>query len=142
MTRVVCGVGESAATLDAVPAAVALCRENGADLELVGLVKDALSDSTRSGAGNKVARYKQVKFELDRAADVAREAGLSPEIVVRAGDAPRELIREAEAVGADEVFYVQTRSRLRAALTRKPRAELTHVSLAVPAAKRSLAEAA
>lgn len=142
MTRVVCGIGDSPATLDAVPAAVAFCRENGADLELVGLVKDTLSDSTRSGAGNKVARYKQVKFELDRAAEEVHEAGLSPEIVVRAGDAPSELIREAEAVGADEVFYVRTRGRIRAALTGKPRAELTHVSLAASAAERSLAEAA
>ena len=141
MTRVVCGVGESPATLDAVPAAVAFCRKNGADLELVGLVKDTLSDS-RSGIGNKVARYKQVKFELDRAAEVVREAGLSPEIVVRAGEAPSELIREAEAVGADEIFYVHTRARIWAALTGKPQAELAHVSLAAPAAERSLAEAA
>lgn len=139
MTRVVCGIGESPATLDAVPAAVDFCRETGAELELVGLVKDTLSDSTRSGAGNKVARYKQVKFELDRAAEVVREAGFSPEIVVRAGDAPSGLIREAQAVGADDIFYVSTRGRIRSALTGKPRAELVHVALA---AETSLAEAA
>lgn len=142
MTRVICGVGESPETLEAVPAAVAFCRENRADLELVGTVKDTLSDATKSGAGNKIARYKQVKLELDRAAEVVREAGLSPEIVVRAGDAPRELIREAEAVGAEEVFYMHTRGRIRAALTGKPRAELSHVSLTAKAAERSLAEAA
>ena len=139
MTRVICGVGESPATLDAVPAAVAFCRETGDELELVGLVKDTLSDSTRSGAGNKVARYKRVKFELDRAAEMVREAGLSPEIVVRAGDAPGGLVREAQAVGADEIFYVNARGRIRSALTRKPRAELVHVSLAT---ETSLAEAA
>ena len=138
MTRVVCGVGESPATLDAVPAAVAFCRKNGADLELVGLVKDTMADS-RSGIGNKVARYKQVKFELDRAAEVVREAGLSPEIVVRPGEAPIELIREAEAVGANEIFYVSTRGRIRSALTGKPRAELVHVSLPT---ETSIAEAA
>lgn len=141
MARVICGVGESPATLDAVPAAVTFCCESGADLELVGLVKDTLSDATRSGAGNKVARYKQVRFELDRAADVVREAGLSPEIAVRAGDAPSVLIREAEAVGADEV-YVHTRNRIRATLTGKPRAELKHVSLEASPPERPLPSAA
>ena len=142
MTRVVCGVGESPVTLGAVPAAVAFCRESGADLEFVGVVRDVLTDTTRATGGNKVLRYNRVKFELDRAAEVARDAGLSPEIVVRAGDAPGELIREAEAAGADEVFYVHTRGRIRAALTGQPRAELTHVSLATRTAQRPLAKAA
>lgn len=65
------------------------------------------------GAASSNELSKQLDFEVDRAAELVREAGLTPEIGVRADDASREVIREAEAIGADDVFYVHKRSRLR-----------------------------
>ena len=65
MHSVVCGIDESGSH-EAVIAAVNYCRENGASLRLVGIVKDRLGDSTRATAGERVRRSKAVSLELNR----------------------------------------------------------------------------
>lgn len=66
MHSVLCGIDESGSH-EAVGAAIEYCRENGARLGLVGIVKDKFNDTTKGGAGERVRRYKTVKSELERA---------------------------------------------------------------------------
>jgi hypothetical protein len=127
MSYVLCAVDESGSE-EAVRAAIDFCLDRIADLKLVGIVEDKLSDSTRAAAGERVRRYKSVSLGLDRAAEAARRAGVTA-TTVRAGNAIDELVREADAVGSGELFFIRTRSRIGAALARKPRRELAHVSL-------------
>ncbi len=123
MHSVLCGIDESGSH-EAVGAAIEYCRENGATLGLVGIVKDKFNDTTKGGAGERVRRYKKVKSELERAAESARTAGLPVTTTIRAGEAIRELLREADATGSSELFYVRSRGSIRAAFTRQPRREL------------------
>jgi hypothetical protein len=140
MHSVVCGIDESGSH-EAVIAAVNYCRENGASLRLVGIVKDRLGDSTRATAGERVRRSKAVSLELNRAAERARAAGVPVSIILSAGNPLIELLREAAATDAGDVFYVNTRGLIRAALTRQPRRKLAHLSATTPTTGR-LARAA
>ncbi len=128
MASVVCAVDE-AGSAEAVRAAVDFCVEHAADLRLVGIVEDKLTDSTRATGGERVRRYTFVTHGLVRAIEAARAAGVSTTTTVRLGDVTEELLREAKAVGSGELFFVRTRGRIAAALTRKPRRELAHISL-------------
>jgi hypothetical protein len=128
MSYVLCAVDESGSE-EAVRAAIEFCLDGIADLKLVGIVEDKLTDSTRATAGERVRRYKMVSLGLDRAAEAARRAGVAATTTVRAGSAIEELAREADAVGSGELFFIRTRGRIGAALARKPRRELAHVSL-------------
>jgi nucleotide-binding universal stress UspA family protein len=131
MHSVLCGIDESGSH-EAVRAAVNYCRENRADLRLIGFVKDKLSDTTTVTAGERVRRSKTVRLELDRAAEAARAAGVTVSTTLRAGNPVAELLREAAATGSGEVFYVSPRGLIRAALTRQPRRELMHLSATTP----------
>src|SRR5919108_1928299 len=75
MPTVVCAVDELGGD-EAVNAAVDFCVGHGADLRLVGVVKDKFTDSSRGTAGERVRRRKAVTAALERAADVARAAGV------------------------------------------------------------------
>jgi hypothetical protein len=127
MPYVVCAVDERDSE-DAVRAAIEFCLEQEADLRLVGVVKDKLSDSTRATAGERIRRYNAVKLQLDSATNTARAAGVRATTTVRAGDLSKEVLAEAEAVGSGELFFVRTRGRIRAAISRKPRKETVHLS--------------
>jgi len=130
MPRVVCAVdGGWEASHTAVQAAVAFCRERGCDLELVGVVKDSLLDSTRGTPGERMRRFHQVTFDLTRAVEIARTAGVETSTAVRAGDLVREVLAEARAAQAEEAFFARRHNRLTAALRGKPRIELEHVTL-------------
>jgi nucleotide-binding universal stress UspA family protein len=131
MHPVLCGIDESGSH-EAVHAAVDYCRENRADLRLIGFVKDKLSDTTTVTADGRVRRSKTVRFELDRAAEAARAAGVTVSTTLRAGNPEAELLREAAATGSGEVFYVGSRGLIRAALARQPRRELMHLSAITP----------
>ena len=140
MHTVLCGIDESGSP-EAVRAAVDYCREHQADLRLVGLVRHKLSDSTRGTAGERVRRSKTVSFELNRAAEAARAAGVRVSMIRRTGNPMLELLREAAATGSGEVFYVTSRGLIRAALTRHPRRELVHLSASTPSPGRLAAAA-
>jgi hypothetical protein len=127
MSYVVCAVDERGSEA-AVRAAIDFCLEHDTALRLVGIVKDKLTDSTRSTAGERVRRYKTVKLHLDVAADAARRAGVVTTTTVRAGDVLEGLLAEADAVGSGELFFVRSRGRIRAALSNKPRNETAHLS--------------
>jgi nucleotide-binding universal stress UspA family protein len=116
MHSVLCGIDKSGSH-EAVGAAIEYCRENGAELRLVGIVKDKFSGPTHGGAGERIRRYKTVNFELDRAAKSARAAGVTALTTVRVGDPIRELVQEANATGSTELFYVRSRGPIRAAIT-------------------------
>jgi len=131
MHSVLCGIDESGSH-EAVRAAVNYCRETAGDLRLIGFVKDKLSDTTTVIAGERVRRSKTVRLELDRAAEAARTAGVSVTTTLRAGNPEPELLREAAATGSGEVFYASSRGLIRAALTRRPRREVVHLSTATP----------
>jgi hypothetical protein len=131
MRSVVCGIDESG-SYEAARAAVDYCRENRADLRLIGLVKDKLSDTTTVLAGERIRRSKTVRLELDRAAEAARMVGVPVTTTLRAGNLEPELLREAGATGTGEIFYVSSRGLIRATLTRQPRRELLHLSANVP----------
>lgn len=128
---VLCGIDESGSP-EAVGDAIDSCRKHGADLRLVGVVKERFNDSTRGLAGERVRRHKQVKLALERAAETARTGGVSVVTTIRGGDLARELAREAEAIGSGELFYVRSRGPLRAILSGRPRRELVHVAAATP----------
>jgi hypothetical protein len=128
MLPVLCVIDESGSP-EAARAAVNYSRENGAGLRFVGIVKDKPGDSTRGTAGERVRRSMAVRLELDRAAEVARAAGVTASTTLRAGNAVHELLREAVAIGPAEVFYVRTRGPIRAALTRRPRREVVRGSV-------------
>jgi hypothetical protein len=131
MRSVVCGIDESGSH-EAVTAAINYCRENRTSLRLVGIVRDKLSDTTTVIAGERIRRSKTVRLELNRAAEAARAAGVPVSMILRAGNPVPELVREAVAAGSGEVFYVSSRGRIRAALTRQPRRELMHLSESTP----------
>jgi nucleotide-binding universal stress UspA family protein len=131
MHSVLCGIDDSGSH-EAVRAAVTYCRENRTNLRLIGVVKDKLSDTTTVIAGERVRRSKTVRLELDRAAEAARAAGVTVSTTLRAGNPVPELLREAAATGSGEVFYASSRGLIRAALTRRPRREVVHLSTATP----------
>jgi hypothetical protein len=131
MHSVLCGIDESGSH-EAVRAAVNYCRENRADLRLIGFVKDKLSDTTTVIAGERIRRSKTVRLELDRAAEAARAAGVAVSTTLRAGNPVPGLLREAAVMGSGEIFYVSSRGLIRAALTRQPRRELMHLSVTTP----------
>jgi nucleotide-binding universal stress UspA family protein len=131
MHSVLCGIDDSGSH-EAVRAAVTYCRENRTDLRLIGFVKDKLSDTTTVIAGERVRRSTTVRLELDRAAEAARAAGVTVSTTLRAGNPVPELLREAAATGSGEVFYASSRGLIRAALTRRPRREVVHLSTATP----------
>jgi hypothetical protein len=131
MHTVLCGIDESGSA-EAVRAAVDYCRENQADLRLVGIVQNRLGDSTRGTAGERIRRSTAVRLELDRAAETARAADVTASTTLRAGNPVHELLREAVVTGPAEVFYVRTRGSIRAALTRQPRREVVRSSVGTP----------
>jgi hypothetical protein len=128
MSSILCAVDESGSE-EAVRAAIDVCLEHDADLRLVGVVEDKFTDSTRATSGERVRRNKTVKLGLQRAVEAAREAGVRATTTIRAGAVLNELLAEADAVGSGELLFVRTRGRIGAALARKPRRELAHVSL-------------
>jgi Universal stress protein family len=128
MATVVCAVDDTEGP-EAVDAAMDFCLEHETELRLVGVVRDKFTDSTRGTAGDRVRRRKAVTAALERATNAARASGVPFTITVRVGRVERELLAEAEAVGSGELFFVRTRSRLRAAVTGAPRREAVHVSL-------------
>jgi hypothetical protein len=140
MPPVVCAV-RAPMSREVVQAAVLFCLDRGADLRLVGVVEDKLSDSTRATGGERVRRYKHTRQELDRAAKTARAAGVVATTTMRAGDVMGEALREADAVDASDVFFVRTRGRIRATLTRRPPIEMEHV-MRIPSSEDELATAA
>jgi hypothetical protein len=140
MATVVCAVDDTE-DAEAVEAAVDFCLEHGTDLRFVGIVRDKFTDSSRGTAGERVRRRKAVITGLERAADVARAAGVPFTTTVRLGRVEKELLAEADAVGSGELFFVRTRSRIRAALTGTPRREDVHISMG-ESMVRQLAEAA
>jgi nucleotide-binding universal stress UspA family protein len=131
MHSVLCGIDESGSH-QAVRAAVDYCRENRVGLRLIGFVTDRPGDTTTVLAGERVRRSKTVRLELDRAAEAARAAGVTVSTTLRAGNPVPELLREAAATGSGEVFYASSRGLIRAALTRRPRREVVHLSTATP----------
>jgi Universal stress protein family len=128
MATVVCAVDEREGA-EAVHAAVDFCLEHGADLRLVGVVRDRFTDSSRGTAGERVRRRNAVHTALERAADAARAAGVPVTSTVRLGRVENELLAEANAVGSGEFFFVRTRSPIRATVTGAPRRELVHISM-------------
>jgi hypothetical protein len=75
MAPVVCAV-RAPMSHGLVQSAVLFCLGRGADLRLVGIVEDKLSDSTRATGGERVRRYKHTRQELVRAVETARAAGV------------------------------------------------------------------
>jgi hypothetical protein len=128
MATVVCAVDDREGA-EAVHAAVDFCLEHGADLRLVGVVRDRFTDSSRGTAGQRVRRRNAVHTALERAADIARTAGVTVTTTVRLGRVENALLAEANAVGSGEFFFVRTRSRIRAAVTGTPRREAVHVAM-------------
>jgi hypothetical protein len=142
MRTVLCGIDESGSP-EAVSAAIDYCRQNQADLRLIGFVKERLSDTTTVIAGERVRRSKTVRLELNRAAEAARAAGVTASTSLRAGNGIGEqLLREAGANGSVEVFYVPTGGPIRAALSRQPRRAVVHVSVGTPIDEQLVAVAA
>ena len=137
MAQVVCAVDESKAATAAVTAAIDFCRNHDADLRLLGIVKPVFG-VTQPAYGEQVRRFRQVEFALVQAARAAREAGFKPAIAIRGGDPARELVREADAVGAGELFLGRTRGLIAATVTRRPRLDVLRVSRA-PAGRREAA---
>jgi hypothetical protein len=127
MARVLCAVDESRASAEAVKAAVGFCRERDTDLTLVGVVKPVFG-VTQPAHGEQVRRFRQVEFALVQAAQAAREAGVEPSIAIRAGEPARELLREADAVDADELFLGRTRGLISAKLRRRRRLRVLRVT--------------
>jgi hypothetical protein len=128
MATVICAIDDRGGA-EAVDAAVSVCLEHGADLRLVGVVKERISDSGRGMAGERVRRRTVVQTELERAAVVARAAGVPFTTTVRPGRVEEELLAEADAFQSGELVFVRSRSRIRAALTGAPRREVVHISM-------------
>ena len=129
MTQVLCTVDDRSSSAEAVRAAIDFCRHNDAEIiTLVGVVRPMLA-VTQPAFGEHVRRFNHVQYGLVRAARAARDAGLAPRIVFRAGDPAEEGLREAEAVGAEELFVADQRSPLVAAVTRRPRVSVAHLTL-------------
>jgi hypothetical protein len=120
---------------------VLFCLDRGADLRLVGVVEDKLSDSTRATGGERMRRYKHARQELDRAAETARAAGVVAITTVRAGDAVEEALREAGRSTRATCSSSARGIEIRAALTRRPPIEMNHVTR-IPPSEKELAAAA
>ena len=144
MALTLCVVDESEASPAAVAAAIDFCREHDAELMLLGIVRPILG-VTQPAYGERVRRFLAVEFAVVQAARAAREAGFEPSILIRAGDPARESLREADAIGATEIFLGRARGLLSARLTRRPRLDVLRMTRP-PAARREaegeLAEAA
>ena len=140
MATVVCAIDETDGS-EALDAAVEFCLEFGARLHLVGVVRESLGDSTRGSAGERVRRRRAVSAALERAAAAARSAGLLVTTSMRVGRVEKELLREAEAVDAGELFFVRTSSWIVAALTGGPRREAVHLSMGEPTVRKLAAAA-
>lgn len=122
MGRVLCAIDESPASAEAAAEAIALCRRNGGDLLLVGVVEPG--GVAGPGCGERLRRRRRVDYRLAQAARMVREAGLVPDIAIRAGDPAEELRREADAVDADALFLARKRGFMSGTLTRKPRIDV------------------
>jgi hypothetical protein len=83
MERIRCELGERADALEDVRAAVALCRERGAELEFVAIVRTSSLDPPQPAFGERVRRFKHVQGELREAVRIARSAGLTPTVAIR-----------------------------------------------------------
>jgi hypothetical protein len=118
MERIQCEVSESPGALEDVRAAVARCREVGAELELVGIVKTSMFDAPQPAFGERVRRFNQVQHRLKQAAGIARSAGITPNVSLPAGGLEQELPREAEAMADVESVLGRPKGRIRAALER------------------------
>lgn len=114
----------------ALHAAIAYCKNQDAELGLVGVVKPGLVARWRCSRPEQLRRYEGVTRSLERAADVARHAGLYPTVAIRTGDPRQELVAEGRATGASGLFLVRTRSRLAATLERRPRIAVEEIALA------------
>jgi hypothetical protein len=144
MARTLCVVDESEAAPAAVAAAIDFCREDDSELILLGIVTPMLG-VTQPAYGERVRRFLLVEFAVVQASRAAREAGVKPSILFRACDPARESLREADAIGATEIFLARARGLLNARLTGRPRLDVLRVTRP-PAvsceAERELAEAA
>ncbi len=117
MAPVLCGIDDRSASKDAARAAIDFCRESGADLTLVGVTRPTLA-FTQPAGGELIRRFQDVEQQVLKAARAAREDGVTAKIVFRAGDPAEELVREAESVGASDVFLASTPTRLASLFTR------------------------
>ncbi|MDQ3865348.1 MAG: universal stress protein [Actinomycetota bacterium] len=129
MAKVLCAVDESKAATAAVAAAIEFSRKHDLDLRLVGIVRPVFG-VTQPAYGEQVRRFREVEFALVQAARAAREAGLKPGIGIRAGYPEQELVREAEATGAGDIFLGRTRGLVAATLRRRPRLDVLRVTQA------------
>lgn len=100
METIQCEVGESPSALEDVRAAVARCREQGAALELVGIVRTSMLDAPQPACGERIRRFKQVQQRVEQGIRIARGAGITPSVSVRVGMPEPELAREAGAIAA------------------------------------------
>jgi nucleotide-binding universal stress UspA family protein len=130
MTRVLCGVDDRPGSVEAAHAAIDYCRENGAELTLVGVVRPMLT-VTQPAGGELIRRFQGVEQELLEACRAARKDGIEASIVIRDGDPAQVLKREAESAGASEIFLAHTRSRLSARFTGEPRVQVTRIAVPV-----------
>jgi nucleotide-binding universal stress UspA family protein len=128
MTQVLCAVDDRPASADAVRAAIDLCRERGADLTLVGLVRP-LTAVVQPAHGELVRRLAHVQEHVLEAIRAAREAGITPTAVYRAGDSREELLLEAASRGASDVLFATARGRLAAALRQGSATTVNHVTV-------------
>jgi nucleotide-binding universal stress UspA family protein len=117
MAPVLCGIDDRSASKDAARAAIDFCRESGADLTLVGVTRPAPA-FTQPAGGELIRRFQDVEQQVLKAARAAREEGVTAKIVFRAGDPAEQLVREAESVGATDVFLGSTPTRLGSLFTR------------------------
>ena len=131
MTRVLCGVDDRPGSVEAARAAIDYCRENGAELTLVGVVRPMLA-VTQPAGGELIRRFQGVEQELLEACRAARKGGVEATIVIRDGDPAQVFKREAESAGATEIFLARTRSRISARFTGEPRIQVTRIAVPVP----------
>ena len=130
MAPVLCAIDDRSASKDAARAAIDFCRESGADLTLVGVTRPTRA-FTQPAGGELIRRFQDVEQQVLKAARAAREDGVTAKIVFRAGDPAEELVREAESVGASDVFLASTRTGLASLFTRD--AGVTVNRIVVPA---------
>jgi nucleotide-binding universal stress UspA family protein len=130
VARALCTVDGRPASTEAVRAAIDFCRTEGADLSLVGVVRP-LAAAVQPARGELTRRFNEVQYGLVFAARAAREAGLEPEIVIRSGDPQEELLREADRVGAEDLFAAAKPAWLTALLKRRA-VRVEHLTLPGP----------
>jgi hypothetical protein len=90
MERIRCELGENATGLDDVRAAVARCRESGAELELVGIVRTSRLDPPQPAFGERVRRLKHLQRTLEEAVRIAGASGLKPVVSIREHTSERQ----------------------------------------------------